>query len=218
MYLEETLRKGGIDIPIKDTIKFLLNLEESQITTFEQLESKNNELNYLLILSKVNELCPCCKGFNTIIKDYRTNTINIDLIYGKACNIVFKRRRFWCKDCGKYFLESNPLKFKKHRIANSTIMNIMKELKDYHATFSKVGKDHHLSTTTVIKVFDSMLPNVKRVKLPTVLGIDEVHMPIVLYKSKYICVMMDIMNNDLIEVLPSCKCQSKNVVFWRLKM
>jgi len=92
----------------------------------------------------------------------------------------------------------------------------MDDLKNSLATFSDIARKYGLSPTTVVKIFDSMLPRIERQTLPEVLGIDEIHIPMVLYDSKYICVMMDLERNNLTEVLYSRKKETLSRYFSRI--
>lgn len=80
----------------------------------------------------------------------------------------------------------------------------MQDLKNSTCTFTYLGYKFGLSPTAVIKIFDSNL-SVPRLELPEVLYIDEIHIPMILYKSRHICVLIDWKQDNLIEVLPSRK-------------
>lgn len=217
MYLETIKKwKGGIIIPIIDTIKLTLNIEDEEIEKFEILERKNDVINYILQLKPKPQICPHCGSIDTIFKEYRKKKLNHSFLISYKTNIVYNIRRYKCINCEKTFYEENRISSGKHRISNLTIINIMDDLKNHLATYKGEAAKYGLSPTTIIKIFDSMLPKIERQTLPEVIGIDEIHIPMVLYNSKYICVMMDLTNNNLTEVLYTRKKDYLSYYFSRI--
>lgn len=148
--------------------------------------------------------CPHCNFSQLVVKEYKIRTIKHVETGNYKTLIHYEARRYECKQCKRTFYETNKFATPQHRVSNLLKINIMEDLKTSTLTFTYVAQKFGLSPTTVIKIFDSNL-SIPRLQLPKVLCIDEIHIPMILHKSRYICVLMDWRHNDLIEVLPSRK-------------
>ncbi len=67
-------------------------------------------------LEKKEHICPCCKSKTSNIHDYRNQLIKDTKLLNKNVVIVYRKRRYICKNCGKRFYESNDFLAKYSRM------------------------------------------------------------------------------------------------------
>ena len=182
-------------IPIDDFIKLLLNIEPHEVEYCDLLSNKDNQLTYRLRLKPFTLFCPHCNFSQLVVKEYKIRTIKHVETGNYKTLIHYEARRYECKQCKRTFYETNKFATPQHRVSNLLKINIMEDLKTSTLTYTYVAQKFGLSPTTVIKIFDSNL-SIPRLQLPKVLCIDEIHIPMILYKSKYICIFMDWSQND----------------------
>ena len=118
--------------------------------------------------------------------------------FGKSVILIIKKRRYRCV-CGKRFIENNDFLAKYQRRTTRTTVAIINELSDTKS-YKSVAKKYNLSVTTIIRLFE-MISYPKPKKLPEVIGIDE-------FKGntgeeKYQCILTDISNKKIIDILPT---------------
>ena len=141
--------------------------------------------------------CPCCGQRTSKIHDYRTQEIKDISAFGKKIYIVIRKRRYVCTHCGKRFTEKIPFLSKYQRMTKRLIYLIIDKLKDV-VSFTYIAKEMNISVSTVIRIFDNV--NYAKPELPEVIGIDE-------FKGntdgeKYQCIITDIKNKKVIDILP----------------
>ena len=91
---------------INDFITSTLNLETSQIDTFDCVRD-NGVLKMFISLKNQFPCCPFCGGKSTG-NGSRTRVYNHLPMAGTPSLIIWNRKRYLCKDCGKSFMELNP--------------------------------------------------------------------------------------------------------------
>lgn len=184
-----------------DTIK-LLNLDRFNLK-IEKLETTkiNNILECHITLINNHDKCPFCNSNKTIIKGYYKKKIAHAISTNSPCFIIYNARRFVCKECNSSFYEHNPFSYKYDKSTVYSVYTVLEALKDHTSTFKNVANRFHLSSTTVIRYFDTYI-DAKRRKLPDAICIDE------FYTSKkrqykYACVFLDFDSKKIIDVYPS---------------
>ena len=134
---------------------------------------------------------------NKYMYDYRTQVIKDIPAFGKLINIVLRKRRYYCKCCGKRFFENNSFLPKYHRMTNRLCAFVIDKLRD-ERSFTSVAKEVDLSLSTVIRIFDVI--SYPKAELSTALSIDE-------FKGntngeKYQCILTDPVNKVVLDILP----------------
>lgn len=171
-------------VGLQDLIIKKVETNEKEIHIYGQLERKPHK-------------CPCCGADTAKIHDYREQVIKDIPLYDKHVFIHLKKRRYRC-DCGKRFYESNQFLPRYYRRTNRLSAHILDRLRKL-ITFTDVGKEVNLSTTTVMRTFDlvSYAPR----QLPTALSIDEFKGNT--NKEKYQCIITDPVNKIVLDILPN---------------
>lgn len=148
--------------------------------------------------------CPRCGGHNIVVFNYTPRVINHDVLTDRKCTLIYNARRYKCKDCHRTYGEDNPFAMKRQRISILTGKAIIEDLRSPNETFASVGERHHVSATTVMKIFDMCVSYPVPVKLCRVMQIDETYS----FKSddsKYVCMLLDYDAQSPVDVLPSRK-------------
>ncbi|MCF0259525.1 MAG: transposase [Erysipelotrichaceae bacterium] len=179
-------------------------LAQCEILSFsleKPANSKEDIIQIVLTLKEANTECPHCHSERTVIHAWAERTINYSLHSGRKIDIVLKLRRYRCKDCRKTFMQYNPFSIKQGRIAVEMIVNILKDLQKPSSTFTSVGRRYNLSATTVMNIFDTRV-NMTRLPLGEYLCLDE-NYAFRSDRSKYVCVLVDFLSQDVIDILPN---------------
>ena len=184
---------------IDDFIMTTLNLENNQIQSFDSIR-KDDILNLYVTLNNLHPHCPYCGG-KSQSKGYVIRTYKHLPIAGTPSHIIWRRRRYTCKDCEKTFLESNPFGPESFHQTYAVLRNVADELCHYHLSMKDIAERNHISVTLVELYCDSFV-QVPRLTLPENLGIDEIHSGMAKYGGAYLCTFVDNKERCLIEVLP----------------
>lgn len=171
----------------------LLGLQDLII---ERIESNEKEIHIYGKLERKAHRCPDCSAETDKIHDYREQIIKDIPIYCKKAFIHLQKRRYRCQ-CGKRFYEKNAFLPRYHRRTNRLSAYIIDRLSKM-VTFTDVGKEVNLSTTTVIRTFD--LVSYSPQDLPTTLSIDEFKGNT--NQEKYQCIITDPVNKVVLDILP----------------
>ena len=187
-------------MPIKDFIIASLNIQPDKIQTLDTIVNGKLLTVYLTLVPKETE-CIFCGG-PCRSKGLQTQKIKTLDTSGLQTLIIWKRRRYICKDCGRSFSEDNTISPPGMSGSYILIDGILKDLHDLNLTFQAIADHHHVSVSIVQMYADSYI-RAPRQFLPENLGIDEIHSDMAKYGSKYLCVMVDNKNRCLTEILPS---------------
>lgn len=171
----------------------LIGLQYLNIT---KIDNNEKEIHIFGQLKRKVHKCPCCGAETDKIHDYREQIIKDIPIYGKNAFIHLQKRRYRC-ECGKRFFEKNTFLPKYHRRTNRLSAYIIDRLTKM-VTFTDVGKEVNLSTTTVMRTFD--LVSYPPADLPATLSIDEFKGNT--NKEKYQCIITDPVNKVVLDILP----------------
>ena len=168
----------------------------------EMLETyrKDNQLYIQLKLKQSDLTCLVCKG-RLKFHSYRLKHILYGISSFEAYHIEYQSRRYKCPNCGKYQTEPNPFSLKHKNISNLTKHAILEDLKTPQRTFSDIALQYHISSQSVIRIFDQAV-NAPRRKLGRTICMDEVFIS-KKRKSSYACVLYDFDSKKIIDVLPT---------------
>ena len=162
------------------------NVKEGDTTTtvFAEMERKEHH-------------CVCCGTATDTIHDYRLQIIKDIPAFGKKVQIVLRKRRYRCPNCGKRFFEDNGFLPRYYRTTNRLTAFILDKLRD-ERSFTSVAKEVDLSVSTVIRRFD--LVSYGKPSLSSALSIDE-------FKGntsgeKYQCIVTDPEKRMVLDILP----------------
>lgn len=171
----------------------LIGLQDINI---KKIESGEKEIHIYANLKRKPHKCPCCTAETDKIHDYREQEIKDIPLYGKKAFIHLQKRRYRCQ-CGKRFYEKNTFLPRYHRRTNRLSAYIIDRLRSM-VTFTDIGKEVNLSTTTIMRTFD--LVSYAPKELPTTLSIDEFKGDT--NKEKYQCIITDPVNKVVLDILP----------------
>ena len=184
---------GGTNMLYNDFTEKLTGLQDLNIT---KVENNKTEIHIYGEIKRQPHKCPCCGKYTYKIHDYREQPIKDIPILGKNLIIHLRKRRYRC-ECGKRFYEKNTFLPRYYRRTSRLTAYIIDKLRN-EISFTYVGKEVNLSTTTVIRIFD--LVSYSPQKLPEVLSIDEFKGNT--NKEKYQCIITDPVNKIVLDILP----------------
>lgn len=185
-----------------DFVLKLFNLERKNIENFF-VKHDDSKILISIKLTSFNHTCPICNTSTSKIKGYTKKKINHSVLHGHNCILEYMARRYQCTYCNKTFYEHNPFTIGGMKTSLVTVYNVLNDLKSPNETFTSVSSRYNLSVSTVISIFDSHVSIAPR-KLPEVICMDEVYA----FKSKnssYVCVLLDYLSKNVIDLLPSRK-------------
>lgn len=183
---------------LNDTINILsLESYRDQIETID-LVKENNQLVYEIKQKRRNIPCPTCGLNESNIHSYLIKKIVHSIHNQMTCNLLIKYHRYRCKHCKQVYSEPVMLAKRYETISQYTKLQILDDLRVPTNTFTVIGKKNHISTQTVINLFDQYVEP-KRLKLTNVICMDEFYLG-KRSKLKYACVLLDFELGDIIEV------------------
>ncbi len=171
-------------------------LLEIQGVIVKNFETTDTNKKIFIELKKKEHSCPCCKTKTRYVHDYRRQEIKDTKIFNKNTVIVYRKRRYICKNCGKRFYENNDFLAKYSRMTKRATLTILDMLKE-SVTMKYVSKQLNVSPTTISRVFNYVNYSNKN-DLPEVLSIDE-------FKGnaerKYQCILTDPANRKVVDIV-----------------
>lgn len=180
-------------------IKNLLNLKEVSIKNIKNLKDK---VEIYIELPVKEHICPCCGKSTTNIHDYYTQTIKDIPIYFKPTNLIYHKRRYECKNCGKSFFEDNSIISKYQRRTTRLTGFVVDRLRNL-VSQSDVSKQTNVSTSVISKLLPYLA--VTNSSLPRVLCIDEFKGNTGHYKYQ-----VALINGETHEVVDILECRQKH--------
>lgn len=176
-----------------------IDLERS----FASFNSNTCNLIIELYLKKEESVkCPVCDSDKIHIKGSRCNQTKSTTLDSKNVIFVVHRRVYKC-ECGHSFTQENPISYENRRISVQKEIMILNALRDKTRTYSSVAKEYDVSVSYVVNLFDTKV-DLRRLKLPTVLCIDEVYSK-KLVKNSYCCVLYAPQWKKIVDVIDSRK-------------
>ncbi len=155
-----------------------------------------------------------CGTYHTNVKEYRTKKIVHSIYAHQKCIIIYHHRRFICPRCGATHMETNPFVSNDERVSDQTIDNILKDLKNYNETFSKVAARYPLPVMRALKIFDRSC-QMKRPPLPKLLCIDEIYFSRK-RRKKYVLVLLNFYNRAIVDILRNRDKHTIATYFYRI--
>ena len=141
--------------------------------SYEVFDPSTNNHNIFVHLIKQEKVkCDLC---NTLDKHISKGSKKLEIKYSNSLemnlNIIFYRRQYKCKNCGKYFQEHSPFTDKNKSISAYTEIRILNELKDINATYKSVAYKFNISITQIQNIFDKRI-DIKPLKFSPVICVD----------------------------------------------
>lgn len=197
-----------------DNIIQLLFLESIK-NRIEHLEThrKDRKLIIDIRLKKAHIQCLICQD-QMKFHSYRLKQIHYGISSFEAYNIHYQSRRYKCPTCGKYQSEPNPFGDRNKNVSKLTKYSILDDLKSPQRTFNDIAKQYHVSSQTVIRIFDQAV-DARRLKLGRTICMDEVFIS-KKRKSPYACVLYDFDSKKIIDVIPTRHKHYLNQYFLRI--
>ena len=199
----------------REDLSAMFNINEDIIDTLD-VNHKNDGVYVSIKLKKEIHSCPICESDTDKIKDYRERKILHAVLTNTPCFILYKARRYQCRNCNKSFFEHNPFSHMNMKVSVVTVSNVLNDLKHVGETFKSVAQRYGLSPTTVSSIFDAHV-FISRKRLPELLCIDECYA----YSganSNYVCILIDFKSKETIDLLPSRRKQDLIRYFDRIPL
>ena len=175
-----------------------IDLDKSYIS----FDSSTLNLIIELYLKKDTDIkCEYCASNNLTIRGSKTSKIKTSTLDSKNAIINLHRRIYRCNSCNKLTTEQNPLRTDGHRISIQKEIMILNALRDKTKTYSAVANEFDVSPSYVTNLFDVKV-NLRRLKLPEVMCIDEVYLK-KLVKRSYCFVIYAPQWRKIVDVLDS---------------
>lgn len=182
-------------------IKNLLNLKGVIVKKIENLE---NFVKVYVELPVVENTCPCCNSKTKNIHDYRIQPI-LDLpIQFKSTKLIYRKRRYVCKHCGKRFAEDNEIVHKFSRKTNRLVEYVVNELGNL-ISCKDISKKTNISANFISKMLPYLA--VTTSTLPRVLCIDEFK-----GNANGIKYQVALINGETHEVVDILECRYKHAL------
>ena len=180
----------------------LLSIPCEDVSNVEII-SDTPEITFIDIeLKDKRTICPFCFYDNIVIKDYYKVKIKNSIIRKHKLYINIKVRRYKCKCCNKTFKQKFNFYEDNHSISKQTIMLVQNMLMD-KVSMEYIAIELDIDRKTVINILDD-LPEPQRLKLPSVICLDEFHFSNSNTKAgKYPCVISNPFNTELIDIVES---------------
>lgn len=172
---------------------FNIDIQKSSATYFENSTTLDIYLNRNIFK------CTNCDSEDIKVRSVVNTKIKYSLFIDNPIELILHRRKFYCKDCNKYFIEQNPIVSENRNISFITDLTILNLLKDPTITYTKAAKLTNTSATYVTKVFDSKV-NLSREPLSTVVCIDEIYAKR-LVEYSYCCIWYNPFTRSIIDVI-----------------
>ena len=198
---------------VKSVVKGVLDFMINQITTdalglsseyfivkdFYLDKDQNKYISIVESTNKDNIKCECGSS-NYTLHSYRPKKVNHVHFSMIPCEVIYRQKRYRCKECKCTFLEPNYLSLGYSRQSDETV-NVILTLLKQNISFSDIAKRTNVSTQTVINYFKKYI-DCKRKPLPEVLCIDEFK-NLSYGKGKYACLLLNYQTGEIVDVLPS---------------
>ena len=184
---------------------YLDDLKDERIEIVEEKLVGDTKHIYAVLHRKDVNTCPNCSSIHTISYGKRKRLINCDLFAHYKTSLVLEYHRFQCKDCNHIFNDSTNIVLRNERIAKSTKIQVLLDLKEDH-TFKYIAKKNNISLQTVIDIFEVHVNPVRK-NLPEVICIDEFK-NLRMADGKYAFLILDPLAHKVVDVLEDRKTET----------
>lgn len=192
---------------------YLDDLKDERIEIVEEKLIGDTKHIYAVLHRKDINTCHNCSSVHTISYGKRKRLINCDLFAHYKTSLVLEYHRFQCKDCNHVFNDSTNIVLKNERIAKSTKIQILLDLKEDH-TFKYIAKKNNVSLQTVIDIFELHIKPVRKT-LPEVICIDEFK-NLRMAEGKYAFLILDPLVHKVVDVLEDRKTETLEKYFYSI--
>lgn len=151
--------------------------------------------------------CPICGLISISKRDkLKYSFVNHGYVKFYHCRLVFRKQRFFCKQCKKKFTEEYDVVGKRSKTSNLLKIEIRKKLLNINLTLKEIAKQCGVSDTDIkdelIEIMGDF-PKIKSLKGIKVLSFDE-------YSAdtdfgKYACIVNDPVNKKTLDILETRK-------------
>ncbi len=190
----------------------LLNIEDKDIIITDISIEGNTKKIYIEKVLKP-EYCPSCSSRMHSKGKYH-RVINHPILQdGYKMILIVSQRKWRCTNplCNVYFNDQFNFISSYKQSSNIVPYMILNEMKNINITTSDVASRYNVSDTAVHYIFLQYL-DIKRLPLPEILSIDEVHMDMD-YRHKYVLILMDFKSGDIVDILPNRWEETTNAYF-----
>lgn len=165
----------------------------------------------ILLKAEKRKICKYCGSKNVVIKATVSTTINDSgsvALFKTRDDLVTKveiriyKRKYYCKDCGKYFTQRTTLVDPRKRLSNDLAWRINNEFK-YRISFLQIAQKYNVDFNTVIDIFDKTI-RVGRQPLTSIICIDEFCFKIT-KDNKYVCTISSYEQRRILDIVISRK-------------
>jgi transposase len=153
-------------------------------------------------------MCPGCKTKTNKVHGYRVQRIRGRLIEERPVELLLRKRRYKCLDCGHTFYESFQFvdRYQRHTVSlNQQALTYVAE-----HSFTQAARLTGTSVSRLIRLFDKRRMPIRR-QLPRVIAVDE-------FKGdadnvKFQTIIVDVEKKEIIEVLPDRRVETLEKYF-----
>lgn len=161
----------------------------------------NNHTIVIYLLKEKVYVCPHCNSKSIISRGSKSCLIKYSSTTIDNINVKLYRRYFKCNNCYKTFHETCDFLATSRAMSLSKETRILQALKEINATYKSVANRFDVSTTYVAKLFDYKI-DIKRLRMPKVLCVDEVYAKRLSY-HKYCFILYSPQLKKIVDVLDS---------------
>lgn len=191
-----------------DYTKFLLDIKEENIildTNFPPSYEVNKqvvEVKLIQYLTNTSFVVCSCGAHASRLHDYRTIKIKHYFLGQQPLRILLKKKHFVCSHCLRKVTEQFSFVSKHCFISNDIKCSIAVDLPK-SKSMKMIAQEHNVSHSSVRYILDEYRKAKHQAILPKVLSFDEFRANT--YAGKYACILTDIENKRVVDVLPDRK-------------
>ena len=169
----------------------------------ESSGESDNEI-YIKVSKQIKPVyCPRCNS-RMYSKGSITRKVKHPILQnGKTLVVILSQRKYRCTNniCNLYLNEDFGFVEKYKQISSMTPYMILNDMKDITLTCAAVSRRYQVSDTYVHSIMMRYL-QFSSLPLSRIISIDEVYLDIE-YDKRYVVVIRDFINDDIIEILPN---------------
>ncbi len=162
-------------------------------------ETASHTVTCHLFIHPSTRKCPRCESSKTLIHDRAIKCINHPILPQHSVSIIFHQIKFQCKDCGKHFMQDNPISPTGKNISLVGELFMLNTLRSPRKTFLDVSREFNVPPTSVIRSFDEHV-SIHRHTLTEVICFDEIYSN-KLTRTKYALTIFDPMSSTVLDIL-----------------
>lgn len=174
----------------------IINIRENNDGIIEvEIENKHNKVR-----------CVGCNKFTSSVHDKLKPIRSVYLdSCGQKVDIIIKKKRYHCYNCGKIFTEVLSLNTTNGNISNKTKIQIRKDLLEYNLSLKYIAEKNRVDKSTIINELlsaTSTIPDYIK-NLPRVISFDEFKADT--REGKYAFILNDPIHKKVLDILPNRK-------------